>query len=65
MQKAYCREQLRTIQNLSQPAWDRYLAFVAKYPEVAREVPQRHIASYLGVTPEFLSALRSQEGFGS
>lgn len=65
MQNAYCREQLRTIQNLSRPARERYHAFVEKYPEIAREVTQRQIASYLGITPEFLSSLKSQEESGS
>ncbi len=61
MQNAYCREQLRTIQNLSLPAKDRYHRFIQKYPQVARSVAVKHIASYLGITPEFLSSIRSQK----
>lgn len=59
MQNAYCREQLRMIENLSLPALDRYENFIQKYPQIAKQVPLKHIASYLGVTPEFLSAIRS------
>ena len=60
MQNAYTREQLRAIDNLSLPAEERYLRFVEKYPLIARQVTQKQIASYLGITPEFLSAIRKK-----
>ncbi len=59
MQNAYIREQLRMIQNLSLPAEERYHNFLSKYPQLAKQVTQKQIASYLGVTPEFLSTIRS------
>ena len=59
-QNAYIREQLRTIQNLSLTAAERYENFIIKYPAVLRQVPQKQIASYLGITPEFLSTIRSK-----
>lgn len=59
MQNAYCREQLRMIQNLSLPAQERYENFISKYPQIASKIPLKHIASYLGVTPEFLSTIRA------
>jgi CRP/FNR family transcriptional regulator, anaerobic regulatory protein len=62
MQNAYIREQLRMIQNLSLPAKDRYEHFLAKYPQIARKVTQKQIASYLGITPEFLSIIRGNKG---
>jgi CRP-like cAMP-binding protein len=58
MQNAYIREQLRTIENLSLPAAKRYENFLAKYPQFTKSVPLKQIASYLGITPEFLSSLR-------
>ncbi|MGK9120040.1 Crp/Fnr family transcriptional regulator [Olivibacter jilunii] len=58
MQNAYIREQLRVIQNLSLPANERYNLFLSKYPEIVKQVKQKQIASYLGITPEFLSMLR-------
>jgi len=61
MQNAYTREQLRIIQNLSLTAEERYNNFMEKYPQVAREVTQKQIASYLGITPEFLSMIRSSK----
>ena len=61
MQNAYCREQRRSYQTLSLSAKDRYEQFTTQYPDVARNVAQKHIASYLGITPEFLSHIRSQK----
>jgi CRP-like cAMP-binding protein len=58
MQNAYTREQLRAIDNLSLPVEERYASFVAKYPLIASQVTQKQIASYLGITPEFLSTIR-------
>jgi CRP-like cAMP-binding protein len=60
-QNAYIREQLRTIQNLSLSAEERYANFMKKYPQVAKQVTQKQIASYLGITPEFLSVLRKKK----
>jgi len=60
MQNAYIREQLRVIQNLSMPAEERYLNFLKKYPQLVQRVTQKQIASYIGVSPEFLSAMRKR-----
>ena len=60
-QNAYIREQLRTIQNLSLTAAERYEQFIVKYPAVLQQVPQKQIASYLGITPEFLSTIRNKK----
>ncbi|MDR2273167.1 MAG: Crp/Fnr family transcriptional regulator, partial [Sphingobacterium sp.] len=58
MQNAYIREQLRVIQNLSLTAEERFDIFLNKYPDVANKVKQKQIASYLGITPEFLSMIK-------
>jgi CRP-like cAMP-binding protein len=58
MQNAYIREQLRVLQNLSLTAEARYENFLNKYPQIVARVTQKQIASYLGITPEFLSAIR-------
>ncbi|MBB6500594.1 Crp/Fnr family transcriptional regulator [Pedobacter cryoconitis] len=60
-QNAYVREQLRVIQGLSLSAEERYDIFLAKYPQVVRQVTQKQIASYLGITPEFLSMIRGNK----
>jgi CRP-like cAMP-binding protein len=61
MQNAYIREQLRVIQNLSLSAEERYKNFLSKYPQIAKQVTQKQIASYLGMTPEFLSTIRGNK----
>ncbi|WP_158796189.1 Crp/Fnr family transcriptional regulator [Pedobacter sp. L105] len=50
--------QNRVLQNISSTAEERYLAFLAQYPTLANRLPNTQIASYLGITPEFLSKLR-------
>lgn len=57
---AYTREQLRTLQNLSLSAEERYRNFVKKYPEIVPKITQKQLASYLGITPEFLSMIRAK-----
>lgn len=59
-QKAYIREQLRVLDNISLTTEERYLNFVRKYPDLAEKVTQKQIASYLGVTPEFLSSVKKK-----
>lgn len=61
MQNAYIREQLRIIQNLSLTAEERYDNFLEKYPHISQQVTQKQIASYLGITPEFLSVIRKSK----
>ena len=61
MQNAYIREQLRVIQNLSLSAEERYNSFIEKYPQMVQQVTQKQIASYLGITPEFLSTIRANK----
>jgi CRP-like cAMP-binding protein len=51
---------LKQIQMLSMTGMERYLYFRKKYPELDRRVPQKHIASYLGFTPEFFNTIRSK-----
>lgn len=62
MENAYCREQLRTIQNLSLSTKDRYEHFINKYPHIAGKITLKQTATYLGITPEFLSSIRSNKG---
>ncbi len=61
MQNVYIREQLRVIQSLSLSAAERYHSFITKYPQIVKQVTQKQIASYLGITPEFLSTVRKNK----
>jgi CRP-like cAMP-binding protein len=51
--------QQRFYSTLSETAEERYKQFLEKYPLVAQRVPQHQIARYIGVSPEFLSKVRS------
>lgn len=56
--QAFIAHQSRIIDNLTKPALERYQAFIERYPNIWQRVPQTQIASYLGMTPEFLSQIR-------
>ncbi|HYH15318.1 MAG TPA: Crp/Fnr family transcriptional regulator [Flavisolibacter sp.] len=60
LQKAYAAFQQRVLQTLSMDAEHRYQAFRKAYPEMDRQIPQKHIASYLGVSAEFLSKIKKR-----
>lgn len=60
-QTAYIALQRRVTQNLASKADERYQQFQVKYPGLQNRVAQKDIASYLGVTPEFLSSMRRRE----
>ncbi len=51
----------RIISNLTQTAEERYEHFLSKYPKIAQRVPQYALASYLGMTTEFLSRIRNKK----
>jgi len=59
-QNAYIREQVRVLGNISISTEQRYTKFIEKYPQIVQKVSQKQIASYLGVTPEFLSAVKKK-----
>jgi len=52
--------QRRVIQLMSSSAKERYQMFLETYPLLPNRVPQKMIASYLGITPEALSKIRGE-----
>ncbi|WP_338378415.1 Crp/Fnr family transcriptional regulator [uncultured Flavobacterium sp.] len=52
--------QERLMDNLSLSAEERFEKFCLKYPTLIQKVPQKHIASYIGVTPEFFSKMKGK-----
>ncbi|MEM9076190.1 MAG: Crp/Fnr family transcriptional regulator [Bacteroidota bacterium] len=52
--------QKRVIMLMSSSIIERYKHFITTYPQVAERIPQKMIASYLGVTPEALSKAKSR-----
>lgn len=58
IENKYVELQNRVLQNFSSTAEQRYLRFLTQYPTLFHRLPNTHIASYLGITPEFLSKIR-------
>ncbi|WP_313806499.1 Crp/Fnr family transcriptional regulator [Flavobacterium sp.] len=52
--------QQRLIDNLSFTAEARYDKFLKKFKDLAHCIPQKQIASYIGVTPEFFSKMKAR-----
>lgn len=49
--------QQRLMDNLSLTAEERYNNFCKRYPTLIHTLPKKDIATYIGVTPEFLSRM--------
>lgn len=60
VQRSFMVLQDRFVATLAKPADERYIDFIRKYPGIVQRVPQHYIASYLGITPEFLSRIRAR-----
>lgn len=52
--------QQRLMNNLSLSAEERYEKFCKRFPEIKHRIAQKHIASYLGITPEFFSKMKKE-----
>ncbi len=63
-EEKYVELQNRVFQNISSTAQQRYLSFLKQYPNLANRLPNTQIASYLGITPEFLSMIRKEIASG-
>ena len=59
-QNAYITQREQINLALSASARERYLSFIKKKPYAEKRFSQKDIASYLGVTPQFLSALKKK-----
>jgi len=60
IEKSLVANQQRIIDNLSLTAEERYNIFCKRYPTLIDHLPHKQIASYIGVTPEFFSRMRSR-----
>jgi CRP-like cAMP-binding protein len=60
----YIELQNRLLQTFSATAYERYESFIEQYPNLANRLPNTQIASYLGITPEFLSKIRNSRTHG-
>jgi len=59
-QRAQIASQHRIISSIGFTAQERYLDFIKRYPKIYPRISNMQLASYLGVTQEFLSRLKRQ-----
>jgi CRP/FNR family transcriptional regulator, cyclic AMP receptor protein len=52
--------QSRLFKTIATTAQEKYLDFLKRYPTIPQRVAQHYIASYLGISPEFLSKVRTK-----
>ncbi|MBP7399809.1 MAG: Crp/Fnr family transcriptional regulator [Chitinophagales bacterium] len=61
LQRSNIAMQYRLLQTYTQTAEERYKEFIRRYPKIPQRIPQHHIASFLGMSPEFLSKIRNKK----
>ena len=59
-ERAFTFSRKRALSNMSLSAEERYLEFLERYPGIANRVPQKIMASYLGMSAEFMSKIRKR-----
>jgi CRP/FNR family transcriptional regulator, anaerobic regulatory protein len=59
-ERSLATSQQRLIDALSLTAVERYNNFCKRYPTLIQSIPQKYVASYIGITPEFMSKMLSQ-----
>jgi CRP-like cAMP-binding protein len=60
LERSFVASQNRIHANISFTAEEKYVNFIKTYPTIYNRVPQHMIASFLGLTPEMLSRVRSK-----
>lgn len=58
VENAFIKLQKRVLHNIGSTAEERYLDFLKTYPHLINRISNVQIASFIGVTPEFLSKIR-------
>jgi len=59
-QQSLINQHLRNLQMLYMNGQDRYIYFREKFPALANRIPQKHIATFLGLTPEFFNTVHAR-----
>ena len=58
LEQAFVASQKRIISSFSLTAKEQYLNFKTQYPKLEQRIPQYMVASYLGISREFLSRIK-------
>jgi len=56
----FIHKQKQQIDILTKTATERYIELQTRQPKIVQRTPQKHIASYLGITPQSLSRIRNE-----
>jgi autonomous glycyl radical cofactor GrcA len=59
-QQSLVAQHLKNLRLLSMNGEERYIHFREKYPQLAKRIPQKHIATFLGLTPEFFNTIHAR-----
>lgn len=51
---------LKNLRMLYMTAEERYIHFRERYPQLSNRIPQKHIASFLGLTPQFFNTVHAK-----
>lgn len=57
----FVEKEIREVNLLTLDAKDYYKIFQEQYPTLEQQIPQYHIASFLGITPTQLSRIRAKK----
>lgn len=58
---SFVEKQQQQIELLTMTAEERYRILETKFPDIHQRITQKHIASYLGITPQSLSRIRKEQ----
>jgi len=61
LERAYSAQLTRIHYIFNRTGEELYHSMLKNYPEFVQRIPQYMLASFLGITPEFLSALRAKK----
>lgn len=59
-QQSLINQHLRNLRMLYMNGQERYIHFRTNFPELANRIPQKHIATFLGLTPEFFNTIHAR-----
>lgn len=59
-EQSMVNQHLKNLQMLYMTAEERYSYFRERFPALANRIPQKHIATFLGLTPQFFNTIHAK-----
>lgn len=59
-ERSLVNQHLKNLQMLYMTAEERYVHFRERFPKLAERIPQKHVATFLGLTPEFFNTVHAK-----